>query len=143
MRVLGFDVVPGPPDSNYETVTLDDLLAASDVVSLHVPALPETHHLIDDRTLSRMKPGAWLINTSRGSLVDEEALALALEDGRIGAAALDVFEVEPVQTDHPLLTMDNVIVGSHNGSNTVEAVERTTELAVENLIRGLRLEEHE
>ena len=141
MRVLGFDVVPAPEDPSYESVTLDSLLAASDVISLHVPALPETHHLIDERTLSRMKHGAWLINTSRGSLVDETALVVALKDGKVGAAALDVFEEEPVSLGNPLLGLDNVIVGAHNGSNTVEAVARTTARAVDNLIRGLAKEE--
>jgi D-3-phosphoglycerate dehydrogenase len=88
-----------------------------------------------------MKDGAWLINISRGTLVDEAALVVALKDGKVGAAALDVFEEEPVALDNPLLGFDNVIVGAHNGSNTVEAVARTTTMAVDNLIRGLEMEE--
>jgi D-3-phosphoglycerate dehydrogenase len=139
MHVLGFDVLPVPDDPAYRVVDLPDLLARSDVISLHLPSTSETMHLIDERALASMKPGAWLINTSRGSLVDEKALITALSEGRIGAAALDVFEEEPVSSDNPLLAMDNVVLGSHNGSNTKEAVERTTARAVENLITGLGL----
>jgi D-3-phosphoglycerate dehydrogenase len=140
MSVLGFDVVSVPDDQAYRLAPLAEVLAESDVVSLHLPATPETTHLIGAAELASMKPGAWLINTSRGSLIDEKALVEALVEGRIGAAALDVFEEEPVRVDNPLLSMDNVIVGSHNGSNTTEAVDRTTERAVANLIRGLGLE---
>ncbi|HEY4606235.1 MAG TPA: phosphoglycerate dehydrogenase [Acidimicrobiia bacterium] len=140
MTVLGFDVVPVPDDPSYRVVDLPYLLARSDVISLHLPATPETRHLIDEPALGSMKHGAWLINTSRGSLVDEKALVAALGEGRIASAALDVFEEEPVSLDNPLLTMDNVILGSHNGSNTTEAVERTTVRAVRNLITGLGLE---
>jgi D-3-phosphoglycerate dehydrogenase len=140
MRVLGYDIAEVPEDPNYERRSFEDLLGESDAVSLHLPATAETRHLMDEAALSLMKPGAWLINTSRGSLVEEKALVEALLDGRISGAALDVFEEEPIATDHPFLSMDNVIVGSHNGSNTKEAVERTTELAVANLIAGLGLE---
>jgi D-3-phosphoglycerate dehydrogenase len=137
MRVLGFDVIDVPENPDVEVVELTDLLAESDVVSLHLPVTPETRHLINTPALELMKHGAWLINVSRGALVDEDALVVALGQGRIGAAALDVFEEEPVSASNPLLGFDNVIVGSHNGSNTSEAVARTTELAVENLIEGL------
>jgi len=139
MRVVGFDVIPPPEDPNYERVELHDLLTSSDVVSLHLPLTPDTRHLINGPALGLMKPESWLINISRGALVDELALVAALKEGRIGAAALDVFEEEPVSSDNPLLAMDNVIVGSHNGSNTAEAVFRTTEKAVANLIEGLGL----
>ncbi len=140
MSVLGFDVVPVPDDQTYRLVPLPELLAGCDVISLHLPATSETTHLIGETALASMKPGAWVINTSRGSLIDEKALVTALAEGKIGAAALDVFEEEPVKADNPLLSMENVILGSHNGSNTSEAVDRTTARAVENLIRGLGLE---
>jgi D-3-phosphoglycerate dehydrogenase len=140
MRVVGFDVVAVPENPDYEVCDLERLLGVSDAVSLHVPATPETWHMIDDAALAGMKRGAWLINTSRGSLVDERALVEALRDGRIGGAALDVFEEEPIRADHPFLSMDNVIVGSHNGSISREAVERTTRIALSNLITGLGLE---
>jgi D-3-phosphoglycerate dehydrogenase len=141
MRVLGHDAYPVARDADFEMVPLDRLLAESDVISLHLPLAPETIHLFDEATLGKVKPGAWLINTSRGALVDEPALLAALLEGRIAAAALDVFEQEPVAPDNPLLGLDNVIAGSHNGSNTSEAVARTTRVAVDNLITGLGLVE--
>lgn len=139
MRVVGCDIAPVGELDGCEVFDIDQVLSEADVVSLHVPATPETRHIINRATLARMKRGAWLVNTSRGSLVDELALVEALEAGTVGAAALDVFESEPVPADHVLLAMDNVIVGSHNGSNTHEAVERTTWLAVDNLLIGLGL----
>ena len=140
MHVLGYDIVEVPEVSGCEMVGLDDLLARSDIVSLQLPATSEADHLINAESIAKMKRGAWLINISRGSLVDEKALLVALADGAIGAAALDVFESEPVAPGHDLFEFENVVVGSHNGSNTHEAVERATDLAVDNLLRGLGLE---
>lgn len=137
MTVLAFEIADGRELVGCEMVDLDTLLHRSDIVSLHLPATPETHHLIEERTLAKMKPGSWLINISRGSLIDEVALVAALRSGHLGGAALDVFEQEPVAPQNPLLAFDNVIVGAHNGSNTDQAVARTTELAVENLLKGL------
>jgi D-3-phosphoglycerate dehydrogenase / 2-oxoglutarate reductase len=139
MRVVGHDPYPVEQASDFELVPLDRLLADSDVVSLHLPVTGDTHHMFDEPTLAKMKAGAWLINTSRGALIDEAALLPALLEGRIAAAALDVFEQEPVEPGNPLLGLDNVIAGSHNGSNTAEAVARTTRAAVDNLINGLGL----
>ena len=141
MRVLGYDIVQPEGVEGCQMVDLETLLSEADVVSLHVPATEQTGHLVNEKTIAQMKNGAWLINTSRGALVDEPALVSALESGQIGAAALDVFEEEPVSARNPLLHLPNVIVGSHNGSNTVEAVARTTELAVQNLLKGLGIEE--
>ena len=140
MAVLGYDIVEVQEVSGCEMVGLDDLLARSDIVSLQLPATPETDHLINAESIAKMKRGAWLINISRGSLVDEKALVVALDEGTIGAAALDVFESEPIAPDHDLFGFENVVVGSHNGSNTGEAVERATDLAVDNLLSGLGLE---
>ncbi len=99
--------------------SLDALLAESDVVSLHCPATPETRHLIDAAALARMRPGSVLVNTARGSVVDEAALAAALRDGPLAAAGLDVYEHEPAV--HPaLLALDNVVLLPHLGSATVE-----------------------
>jgi D-3-phosphoglycerate dehydrogenase len=139
MEVLGSDpllaVESRPP--GVRMVALDELLGLSDVVSLHLPLTDSTESVIDAGAIGRMKPGVWLINTSRGGLVDEQALLRGLESGQVGAAALDVFRREPVDAGHPLLQHPNVVVGSHNGSNTGEAVRRTTRMAVENLIAGL------
>lgn len=144
MTVLGFDVVPVDPgfvaESGVTLVSVPELFARADVVSLHVPATPETRQIINPDSLALMKDGAWLINISRGSLVDEVALMAALDAGKIGAAALDVFESEPFAGGHPLARYSNVVLGSHNGSNTHEAVERTNDLAFQNLMAGLGVE---
>lgn len=141
MAVLGNDIVaPGDEflrETGCRVVGLDELLSTSDVVSLHLPADEATIGLLDRAALARMKPGAWLINTSRGSLVDETALIEALASGALGAAALDVFQQEPLSAESPLVAMPNVILGSHNGSNTEEAVMRTTDAAIHNLLVGL------
>lgn len=139
MRVVATDTnVPhGSTPEGVVRMGLDDLLEIADAVSLHLPAQAGGEPLLGSEAIARMKPGAWLINTSRGSLVDESALLAALESGHVGAAALDVFQEEPIRPDHPLLSQPSVVVGAHNGSNTYEAVDRTTRAAVENLITGL------
>ena len=115
---------------------LDALLAESDLVSLHVPLTPETRHLIDERRLALMKPGAFLVNTARGPVVDEAALAAALGAGRLAGAGLDVFEREPAV--HPdLLAAENVVLAPHLGSATAETRFRMAELAVESLLDQL------
>lgn len=139
MKVLGFDIAAVDPIDGCDVLEMAEVFVRADIISLHVPAVPETRHLINAESISTMKRGVWIINTSRGSLVDEEALIEALTSGAVGAAALDVFEREPVSPDNPLLQFENVIAGSHNGSNTIEAVERTTWMAVDNLLAGLGL----
>ncbi len=116
---------------------LDELLARSDFVSLHCPLTTQTHHLIDARALACMKPTAILINTARGGVVDQVALAAALRDGTIAGAALDVTDPEPLSADDPLLRVPNVIVLPHIGSATLTARSQMTELAVENLLAAL------
>jgi glyoxylate reductase len=98
---------------------LDRLVADADILTLHCPATPETHHLIDARRIALMKPEAYLVNTARGQLVEEEALITALVEGRIGGAGLDVFEHEP-QVDARLLAHHNVAILPHMGSATFE-----------------------
>ena len=115
---------------------LDRLLATSDVVSLHVPMLPETKHLIDKKSLARMKRTAYLINTSRGPVVDEEALAWALSERLIAGAALDVYEKEP--EIHPgLMSLENVLLIPHLASATTETRTAMADLAVSNAIAVL------
>jgi len=116
---------------------LDELLRTSDVVSLHCPLTPDTRELIDADALAAMKPTALLVNTARGSVVDQDALLAALAAGRIGGAALDVTDPEPLPPDHPLLSAPNLIVLPHLGSATHTTRQRMAQLAVENLAAGL------
>jgi glyoxylate reductase len=134
MRLAYADVVPveGP----FEKMTLDRLLNTSDVVSLHVPLMPATRHLIDRKALTRMKRSAYLVNTSRGPVVEEEALAWALQQRLIAGAALDVFEKEPGV--HPdLLPLENVLLVPHLGSATTETRTAMANLAVDNVVAVL------
>ena len=122
--------------SSIGQLSLDRLLNTSDIVSLHVPLTSETRHLIDKRALTRMKRSAYLINTSRGPVVDEEALAWALEHRLIAGAALDVYEREPEV--HPaLLPLENVLLIPHLGSGTVETRTAMADLAVDNVVAVL------
>ena len=109
------------PDAGVPLVDLDTLLASSDVVSLHVTLGDETRGMLDARRIARMKPGAILINTARGALVDEAALIEALRSGHIRHAGLDVFHSEPLQPDHPLARLDNVTLSAHAAFRTLEA----------------------
>ena len=119
-----------------EAMPLDRLLSTSDVVSLHVPLTAETRHLIDQTALARMKRSAYLINTSRGPVVDEAALAWALENRLIAGAALDVYEKEP-ESIAELLALENVLLSPHLGSATTETRTAMIHLAVDNLIAVL------
>jgi len=117
-------------------LSLDELLVSSDVISIHVPGGTDTRHLIDRKRLARMKRSAILVNTSRGSVVDEEALAWALKERLIAAAALDVYEREP-DVHKELLSMENVILAPHLGSATRETRTAMADLAVENVLAVL------
>lgn len=132
--------MPPPPAAagrpTVEMMTLDRLLATSDVVTLHVPLTPETRHLLGRPALSRMKRSAYLVNTSRGAVVDEGALAWALGERLIAGAALDVYEQEP--RVHPgLLGLDNVVLAPHLGSATTETRTAMAALAVDNVLAVL------
>ncbi len=133
-RVLYVSRTP-KPGAVGERVPLERLLAESDIVSLHLPLTSETERLIDAAAIARMKPGAVIVNTARGGLIDEAALVAALRDGRIAAAGLDVFEVEPASATNPLFTMDNVVVAPHLAWLTRETMERSLAVALENCRR--------
>jgi glyoxylate reductase len=122
--------------ADCESMPLDRLLATSDVVSLHCPLTPETHHLIDQPALARMKRTAYLVNTSRGPVVDEKALAWALENRMISGAALDVYEQEP-EVLPQLLALENVVLAPHIGSSTIETRTAMADLAVRNVVEVL------
>jgi phosphoglycerate dehydrogenase-like enzyme len=122
-------------DGHPDWRTLADLLAASDIVSLHLPLTSQTEGMLDRAALARMKPDAVLVNTSRGAVVDEQALVDALRTGGLAAAGLDVFAVEPIPTDNPLLSLDNVVLTPHVTWYTVDTMRRYLVEAVDNCRR--------
>ncbi len=124
-----------PPQARR--VTLDRLLRESDFVSLHVPLTPQTRRMIDSAALRTMKRGAILINTARGTVVDQRALVRALRAGRLGGAGLDVTDPEPIALDDPLLGLDNVVITPHIGSASRATRERMGEIAVRNILAVL------
>jgi len=133
MRVLGNDAMIAAPsplwkETGVEQRGIDALLAEADVVTLHVPLTADTKRLLDARRIGTMKPGAALINTSRGGVVDEAALALALTEGRLGGAALDVFENEPLAAGSPFAGVPNLILTPHIGGLTRESNRRVSDL---------------
>jgi lactate dehydrogenase-like 2-hydroxyacid dehydrogenase len=136
-RAEGFQMDIVTTTSHSHPGAFEALLERSDFVTLHCPLTAATHHLIDAAALERMQPTAILINTARGPIVDQEALARALNGGVIGGAALDVTDPEPLPPDHPLLEAPNLIVVPHIGSATHSARQRMADLAVDNLLAAL------
>jgi phosphoglycerate dehydrogenase-like enzyme len=114
-------------------VGLDELLESSDVISISLPLTAETRHLLDERRLAQVRPGSYLVNTSRGGVVAEAAVLEALRDGRLAGFATDVFEREPPPADHPLYALENVVVTPHAAGATVESFRRVFSTAMENL----------
>jgi glycerate dehydrogenase len=133
MKVAAFNAKAKPTPQFVESVDLVTLLRKSDVVSLHCPLTPQTERLINAERLSWMKPGAILLNTSRGGLLDEQAVADALNEGRLGGAGLDVLSKEPPPPNHPLLHAKNCIITPHQAWATRAARERLMKVAVENV----------
>ena len=144
MNVLGNDIVEIDhvflAETGLRMLDLDSLLEQSDFVSLNCDLNPTSLHLINARTLRRMRPAAVLINTARGPIVDETALVAALQAGTIAGAALDVFEVEPLPGNSPLVQMDNVMLAPHNSNSSPSAWERVHWNTIRNLLEGLGLE---
>lgn len=158
MKILAYDLYPNyelATQMNYSYVSLDELLSNSDIISLHCPYTPETHHLINKNNISKIKPGAYLINTARGSIVETEALVWALEQKILAGAGLDVLEEEGEIKDelfalvkknpnreelktlienHILMKMPNVLITPHNAFNSQEALERILNTTLENIL---------
>lgn len=133
-RLRGFDVTIsafdpyGDPERaaelGVELADLDAVVSTSDLVSVHAPHLPSTHHVVNADLLAKMRPGTVIVNTSRGGLIDESALVEALESGHIAGAGLDVFEIEPILADNPLLSFPSVVATTHAAADSVEAYDR-------------------
>lgn len=141
MRILYYDPIceddPYAAQIGAHCVDLDTLLRQSDFVSLHVPLYKDTYHLIGVAELAKMKPTAILINTARGGVVDADALYQALRDGAINCAALDVTEPEPIPLEHPLLSLENLIITPHIASASVQTRGKMIEIALDNLLLGV------
>ena len=144
MRILGNDIVEIAPDFileyGVEMTSLQDLLAQADFVSVNCDLNPTSYHLINAQTLGMMKPSAIVINVARGPIVEEPALIAALQNKQIAGAALDVFEVEPLPLDSPLMKMDNVMLAPHNANSSPAAWERVHRNTIRNLFIGLGIE---
>ncbi len=123
-------------DNNISIATFDEVIAVSDVISLHLPLTSDTKHLINEKTISLMKDNIILVNTSRGGIIDEEAAYQALKAGKIGGLGLDAFEMEPPKCS-PLFELNNVVVTPHNGAHTKEATDNMALSSVDNLINLL------
>jgi len=142
MRILGNDLVDMPADflseTGIEMVSLDELLTSADFISLNPDLNPTSFHLISTKQLDMMKPGAYLINASRGPVLDEAALIEALQNNRIAGVGLDVFEDEPLPQNSPLRTFPNCLLAPHNANSSPKAWQRVHESTVNNLLKGLR-----
>lgn len=141
MKILITKRTPPPPEVleelQAEFIPLNELLKRSDIVTIHVPLTPQTHHMIGEREIGLMKNGAYIVNTSRGAIVDEKALLEALKSGKLAGAALDVYEIEP-PTNYELIKMPNVVCTPHIGAQTVEAQEMAAKIIAEKIIKTIK-----
>ena len=137
MSVIAYDPF-FPTDGDADPAVLEEslevLLTAADFITIHVSLTPETRHLINERSLNQLKPDCRIVNTSRGAVIDETALANALSQGRLGGAALDVFEEEPLPADHPLLHAPNALLTPHIASSTRESLDRMSLQAAQGVL---------
>jgi D-3-phosphoglycerate dehydrogenase len=139
-RILAYDIDPDKEfaaENGIELVGLDELLSSSDVISLHLPGTPETVGIVNDEFISKMKDGAWLVNTARGDLIVEESLLKALESGKLRGAALDVYSKEPPDRGNPLLKIDQVIATPHMGAHADSATNAMGWMALEECLAVL------
>lgn len=123
VSICAYDLYPNlekAKELNVEMVSMEEVLRRADVVCMHLPSLPSTHHIMDARTFGMMKDGSYFINTARGALVDETALAQALRSGKLTAAAIDVFDQEPVRRDNPLFALPNLFATPHTAAETYD-----------------------
>ena len=145
MRVLGTDIVEIDhvfvTETGIEMVPLENLLGRSDFISINCDLNPTSRRLIDAKAVKRVKRGAILVNTARGPIVEQQALIDALQSGHLAGAALDVFQVEPIPSESPLLKMNNVLLAPHNANSSPAAWERVHQNTIRNLFVGLGLSE--
>ncbi len=142
MKVIGVDPVMSSDraaELGIELVELDELLARADFITIHAPLTPETKNMINDAAFEKMKDDALIVNAARGGIIDEEALARAVRDGKIAGAALDVFGQEPIDPSSPLLELDNILCTPHLGASTSEAQERVAVEIAEQVVNYLQL----
>lgn len=142
MEVLAYDpyVTKSTNASDINLVDFETLIKASDFISIHVPLTPDTRNLISSNEMQQMKKGAFIINTARGGIVDENALYQYLANGHLGGAALDVTEQEPIQNNSPLLKLDNVIITSHIASYSKESLNAVSMACAKNIIKRFNYE---
>jgi len=138
MKVLAYDpfvpVLPEEFEGHVRLCTMDKVITTCDFLSVHVPLTPQTRNIISTEALAKMKQGAYVINTARGGIVDEQALYEALVSGHLNGAAMDVVEREPMQAEHPLLSLPNVVVTPHIGMYSKEAINAVSEICARNVV---------
>ena len=146
VNVLAYDLFPNEEKAKelgVKMTTQEEVITASDIVSIHIPATPETHHMFNAETIATMKDGAYLINPARGALVDLDALAEALLSGKLSGAALDAFEVEPLPVDAPILKCRNIVLTPHTGAETKESYYNVSMTTAKDILKVLNGEEPE
>lgn len=138
MKVIAYDIIKIQELENldgFRYTDLEDVLTNSDIISIHVPLVPATKHMINQESLSKMKEGVLIINAARGGVIDEKALYIAMKSGKVGGCALDVYEKEPVEMNFELFEMDNMIATPHIGAQTHEASIRNTTIVCEKIVK--------
>ena len=143
-EILAYDVIEDPEfaaQQDVEYSTLDEILSRADIVSLHLPGNPETVGIVNDAFIGKMKSGAYLVNTARGDLIDEDALVKAIETGKLAGAALDVFQEEPPAKGHPFLKLENLILTPHMGAHADSATNAMGRMALSECLKVLRGEQ--